>query len=245
MYSIFSKEVSGYFSSVIGYLVIIVVLFVFGLFMWVLPGTNMLDYGYLSMDKFFAFAPWLLLFLIPAITMRMFPDELKSGTIELLLTKPITEWQLILGKYLASLALVVIALLPTIIYIFSLLFLASKGHVMDKGGIVGSYLGLVCLSAGFTAIGIFASALTHNQIVGFIISLIGCLIFYFGFDAISRIPAFASGLDFILTQFGMQSHYANMSKGLLDSRDIFYFITVVFAFLMGTIIILKKRNWEK
>jgi ABC-2 type transport system permease protein len=244
MYSIFLKEIKGYFSSLIGYIVIIVLLIICGLFMWILPATNLLDYGYLSMEKFFNFAPWVLLFLIPAITMRMFPDELRSGTIEILLTKPITEMQIILGKFFASVVLVVIALLPTFIYVISMRFLASDGHQMDSGGIAGSYIGLLFLSASFCAIGVFASSLTNSQIVGFLISLIACLVFYFGFEAISSIPAFSGGVDYFLSSIGLASHYNNISRGVIDTRDIFYFISIIVVFILGTQIILKKRNWN-
>jgi ABC-2 type transport system permease protein len=243
MFSIFLKEIKGYFSSLVGYVVVIVLLLICGLFMWILPATNLLDFGFLSMDKFFAFAPWVLLFLIPAITMRMFPDELKSGTIEILLTKPVTEMQIILGKFFASLALVLIALLPTVIYVFSMRFLASEGHTLDTGGILGSYIGLFFLAASFCGIGIFASSLTSNQIVGFLSSLIGCLVLYFGFEAISKIPAFSGGLDYILSAIGLASHYNNISRGVVDTRDIIYFVTVVVLFILATQIVLKKRNW--
>lgn len=243
MYSIFLKEIKGYFSSLVGYVVVIVLLLICGLFMWILPATNLLDFGFLSMDKFFAFAPWVLLFLIPAINMRMFPDELKSGTIEILLTKPVTEMQIILGKFFASLALVLIALLPTVIYVFSMRFLASEGHTLDTGGILGSYIGLFFLAASFCGIGIFASSLTSNQIVGFLSSLIGCLVLYFGFEAISKIPAFSGGLDYILSAIGLASHYNNISRGVVDTRDIIYFATVVVLFILATQIVLKKRNW--
>jgi ABC-2 type transport system permease protein len=243
MYSIFLKEIKGYFSSLVGYVVVIVLLLICGLFMWILPATNLLDFGFLSMDKFFAFAPWVLLFLIPAITMRMFPDELKSGTIEILLTKPVTEMQIILGKFFASLALVLIALLPTVIYVFSMRFLASEGHTLDTGGVLGSYIGLFFLAASFCGIGIFASSLTSNQIVGFLSSLIGCLVLYFGFEAISKIPAFSGGLDYILSAIGLASHYNNISRGVVDTRDIIYFVTVVVLFILATQIVLKKRNW--
>jgi ABC-2 type transport system permease protein len=244
MYSIFLKEIKGYFSSLVGYVVVIVLLITCGLFMWVLPATNLIDFGFLSMDKFFAFAPWVLLFLIPAITMRMFPDELKSGTIEILLTKPVTEMQIILGKYFASLALVLIALLPTFIYVLSMRFLASEGHTMDTGGIIGSYIGLFFLAASFTAIGIFTSALTPNQIIGFLASFIGCLIFYFGFEAISKIPSFSGGIDYVLSAIGLASHYNNISRGVIDTRDLIYFTSVVTIFILATQLLLKKRNWS-
>jgi ABC-2 type transport system permease protein len=243
MYSIFLKEIKGYFSSLIGYVVIIILLIICGLFMWVLPNTNMLDFGYLSMDKFFAFAPWVLLFLIPAITMRMFPDELKSGTIEILLTKPITELQIIIGKFLASFVLVVMALIPTLIYVFSLRFLASEGHTMDSGGIIGSYIGLLFLSASFCAIGIFASAFTTNQILGFLGCLLGCLVLYFGLESISNIPVFSGGLDYVFSTIGLASHYNNISRGVVDSRDVIYFCSVIIIFILATEIVLKKRNW--
>ncbi len=245
MYSIFKKEINTFFSSIVGYVVIIIFLLVCGLFMWVLPQTNLLDYGFASMDKFFEFAPWLLIFLIPAITMRMFPDELKSGTIELLLTKPLKEIDIVLGKYWASLCLVIIAILPTLLYVVSISSLASKGHFLDMGGIIGSYLGLLFLAAAFTAIGIFCSALTANQIVGFLLSLFGCYFFYAGFQAISSLPIFSEGADYVLSLLGLQYHYASISRGVIDTRDIIYFTSLVVLFVLGTSIILKKRNWEK
>jgi ABC-2 type transport system permease protein len=245
MGSIFVKEIKGYFSGLVGYVVIIVLLLICGLFMWVLPATNLLDYGYLSLEKFFAFVPWLLLLLIPAITMRMFPDEFKSGTIEILLTKPLSEMQLIVGKYLASFVLVIMALAPTLIYVASMKFLAAPGHTMDTGGIIGSYLGLLCLAASFCAIGIFCSALTSSQIVGFLFSLLGCLVFYFGFEAISVLPAFTGGVDYFFSALGLKSHYDSISRGVIDTRDIFYFAGIITLFLLGTHLLLKKRNWEK
>jgi ABC-2 type transport system permease protein len=245
MYSIFKKEINAFFSSIVGYVVIIIFLLVCGLFMWVLPQTNLLDYGFASMDKFFEFAPWLLIFLIPAITMRMFPDELRSGTIELLLTKPLKESQIVLGKYWAALTLVLIAIIPTLLYVLSISRLASKGHTMDMGGIVGSYLGLGFLAGAFTSIGIFCSALTANQIVGFLFSLFGCYIFYAGFQALSGLPIFNEGVDYVLSLLGLQFHYASISRGVIDTRDIIYFISVVVMFLFGTTIILKRHHWEK
>ena len=245
MYSIFLKEIKSFFSSIVGYVAIIIFLLICGLFMWVLPNSNMLDYGYASMDKFFDFAPWVLIFLIPAITMRMFPDEFRGGTIEMLLTKPIKEEGIILGKYFASLLLVLIALLPTLLYVYSISQLESKGHFMDSGGIIGSYIGLCFLASSFTAIGMFCSSLTHNQIVGFLIAVFACFILYSGFEAISSLPVFMGNADYILSKIGMQFHYNNISKGVIDSRDVIYFVSLATLFILATKAILTRRNWEK
>lgn len=245
MWSIFTKEINSFFSSIVGYVVVVVFLLACGLFMWVLPATNLLDFGYVSLEKFFDFAPWLLAFLIPAITMRMFPDEFRSGTIELLLTRPLKEKHIILGKYLAALALVVIALLPTLLYVFSITRLANRGHSLDTGGIIGSYIGLFFLSAAFTAIGVFFSALTSNQIVSFLFALFGCYILYAGFEALSALPIFANGVDYILSLIGLQYHYKSVSRGVVDTRDIVYFLSIVAIFLLGTDYLLQKRNLEK
>jgi ABC-2 type transport system permease protein len=242
MRSIYLKEINSFFSSIVGYVVIVVFLLASGLFMWVLPATNLLDYGFVSLEKFFDFAPWLLAFLIPAITMRMFPDEFKSGTIELLLTRPLKENHIILGKYLAAITLVIIALLPTLLYVFSITRLANRGHSLDAGGIIGSYIGLLFLSAAFTAIGIFFSALTTNQIVSFLFALFGCYIFYAGFEALSGLPVFSEGLDYVFSLIGLQYHYKSISRGVMDTRDIVYFVSVIALFLLGTNFILQRRN---
>jgi ABC-2 type transport system permease protein len=245
MYSIFQKEIKSFFSSIVGYVVIIVFLLVGGLFMWVLPDTNLLDYGYASLEKFFDFAPWLLLFLIPAITMRMFPDELRNGTLEILQTKPLTDFDIVLGKYFATLMLVLLACIPTVLYIFSLRSLASQGHTLDYGGIAGSYCGLLFLAAGFAAIGMLCSAFTNNQIVGFLVAVFGCYIFYAGFEAFSTLPVFKGNADYYLSQIGMQFHYKNISRGLIDTRDVIYFLSIALLFILGTVALLRSRNWEK
>jgi ABC-2 type transport system permease protein len=213
--------------------------------MWVLPDSNLLDYGYVSLDQFFQIAPWLLAFLIPAITMRMFPDELKSGTIELLLTRPLKERDIILGKYFAALVLVIVALLPTLLYVMSVTQLANKGHSLDMGGIIGSYIGLLFLAASFTAIGILCSALTTNQIVSFLIAVFACYILYAGFEAISSLPVFSEGVDYVLSLIGLQYHYRSISRGVIDTRDVVYFLSIIALFLLGANFILQKRNLEK
>jgi ABC-2 type transport system permease protein len=176
MYAIFLKEVQQFFSTLIGYMAIIVFLLVLGLFVWVFPDTNVLDFGYATLDSFFDMAPYILIFLIPAITMRSFAEEINSGTIELLATRPVTDLQIILGKYFAALLLVVIAIVPTIVYLITVYFLASPVGNIDLGGMIGSYFGLLFLGAVFVAIGIFCSSITANQIVAFIAGVFLCFL---------------------------------------------------------------------
>lgn len=242
MLSIYFKELRSFFSSIVGYVVLLVFLIASGLFLWVLPDTNILDYGYASMEQFFNIAPWLLLFLIPAITMRSFADEFKGGTIEWLSTKPLTTIQIIIGKFLASLSLVVIALLPTIIYIFSIHYLAMEDTALDSGGIIGSYIGLLFLSAAFTGIGIFCSSLTDNQIVSFLAAVFLSFLLYSGFEALSRVPSFSGGADFYLSLIGVDYHYNSMSRGVIDSRDVIYFVSLVALFISLTQFTLTKKK---
>lgn len=242
MLSIYIKELRSFFSSIVGYVVLLVFLIASGLFLWVLPDTNILDYGYASLEQFFSIAPWLLLFLIPAITMRSFADEFRGGTIEWLSTKPLTFQQIVLGKFFASLTLVVIALLPTIIYIFSIHYLAMDDAALDAGGIIGSYIGLLFLAAAFTAIGIFSSSLTDNQIVSFLAAVFLCFLLYSGFEALSRIPAFRGGADFYLGMIGVDYHYNSMSRGVIDTRDVVYFLSLVILFVTLTHFILSKKK---
>jgi ABC-2 type transport system permease protein len=212
--------------------------------MWVVPNNNLLDYGFASMDKFFAFAPWVLMFLLPALTMRSFSEEFKSGTIEILSTLPLTENQIILGKFFASLVLVIFSLLPTLLYVFTLSQLASiKGNI-DSGAILGSYIGLFFLSAAFTSVGIFCSSLTNNQVIAFLFAIFANFILYAGFETISLLPFLENGFDYIVSQIGMQFHYTSISRGLLDTRDMVYFISVVLLFIFATRLSLQKRKWQ-
>ncbi len=242
MFSLYKKELSTFFSSLIGYVVLLVFLTAAGLLLWVLPDTNILDYGYATLEQFFSIAPWLLLFLIPALTMRSFADEFKAGTIEWLFTKPLSHLDIILAKYLAALTLVVIALLPTLIYLFSINWLAMESNALDIAGITGSYIGLFFLAAAFTAIGIFCSSLTDNQIVSFLIALLVCLLLYSGFEAFSRIPSFRGGADYYLGLFGMDYHYNSISRGVLDTRDIVYFLSLSVLFIALTHFALRRRK---
>jgi ABC-2 type transport system permease protein len=239
MRSVCIKELRQFFSSLTGYIAIIVFLLVNGLALFVFD-DNLLDFGYATLDRFFQLAPWILLLLIPAITMRSFADEFKTGTYEILQTRPLTRWQIIGGKYLGSLIVVIIALVPTIIYIFSIQRLSS-GEGIDMGATMGSYTGLFFLAAVFTAISICCSSFTGNAVVAFIASVIGCALLYYGFSAISRLPALANGPDFYTEMLGIDFHYHSISRGLIDSRDLIYFLSVIFLFLTITNRNIMKR----
>ncbi len=239
MWSVCKKELRQFFSSLTGYIAIIVFLLVNGLMLFVFE-NNILDFGYATLDRFFELAPWVLLLLIPAITMRGLSDEFRTGTFELLQTRPLTRWQIVTGKYLGSLIVVFIALLPTIIYFFSIQQLSSDEGI-DTGATIGSYIGLFFLAAVFTAIGICSSSFTTNSVVAFIISLIGCALLYYGFDAISKLPALSNGPDYYVAMAGIDFHYQSISRGVIDTRDIIYFLSVIFLFLVITNRNLLKR----
>jgi len=242
MLSIYFKELRSFFSSIVGYVVLLVFLILSGLLCWVVTDTSITDFGYASMEQFFNIAPWLLLFLIPAVTMRSFADEFKGGTIEWLSTKPLSSGAIIFGKFFAALSLVVIAILPTTIYIFSINYLAMDNAALDMGGILGSYIGLLLLSAAFTAIGIFCSALTDNQVVSFLIAVFFCFLLYFGFEALSRVAAFRGGADFYLSLIGLDYHYNSMNRGVIDTRDVVYFLSLVALFITLTQFTLVKKK---
>jgi len=243
MRSIFIKEINSFFSSIVGYVALLVFLIACGLFLWIIPSHNtILGYGYASMDRFFDLAPWLLLLLVPAVTMRSFSDEFRTGTIEWLSTKPVSDLDIIVGKYLATLALIVFALLPTLIYVFTISNLSFPDVGLDVAAIVGSYIGLFFLAASFAAIGVFCSSLTANQVVGFLISLLACYILYSGFEQLSRIPRLAEGLDYYLSMVGMEFHYTSISKGVVDSRDVIYFLSIIILFISLTRFSLGSRT---
>lgn len=240
MWPVCKKEFRQFFSSLTGYIAIVVFLLLNGLFLFVFPDTNILDFGYATLDKFFELAPWILLLLIPAITMRSFADEFKGGTFEILQTKPLSRWQVVGGKYFGSLLVVLIALLPTLVYIFTILRLSETGSI-DTGAILGSYIGLIFLVGVFVAIGICCSSFTNNAVVAFIVSAFVCFIIYSGFNAISRIPALEAGADYYVEMAGIDFHYRSVSRGVVDSRDIIYFLSVIGFFLVFTGRNLLKR----
>ena len=239
MWSVCKKELRQFFSSLTGYIAVIVFLVVNGLALFVFD-DNIFTFGYATLDRFFLLAPWILLLLIPAITMRSFAEEFKTGTYEILQTKPLTRWQIITGKYTGSLLVAFIALLPTLIYILSIQKL-SVGEGIDTGATIGSYIGWFCLAAVFTAICTCCSSFTNNSVVAFIAGLVGCALLYYGFSAISRLPAFANGLDYYVEMAGIDFHYRSISRGLIDTRDLVYFITMTLLFFAITYRNLLKR----
>ena len=242
MWPVCKKEFRQFFSSLTGIIALAVFLLLNGLFLFVFPDSNMLDFGYATLDKFFELSPWILTFLVPAITMRSLADEFKGGTYEILQTRPLGYAQVVGGKYLGCLLIVVMALLPTLLYAFSMQALSAGNAGIDVGGVTGSYIGLFFLAAVFTAIGICCSSLTSNAVVAFIVSAFACFILYMGFNAISRMAALASGMDYYVEMLGIDFHYRSISRGVIDGRDIIYFISVFAFFLLFTQRNLIKRR---
>jgi ABC-2 type transport system permease protein len=242
MTSIFWKEIHAFFSSLIAYIVIAVFLIITGLFMWVFSDSSVLDYNYAGMDPLFSLAPFIFLFLIPAVTMRSFAEEHQRGTLEYLFTKPIKEMDVILGKYLANVTLVFFAILPTLLYYYTVYQLGAPKGNLDTGAIIGSYVGLMFLAASFVAIGLFASAITDNQIVAFLLSSFLCFLFHWAFGYLASLPIFIGNIDSFIDKFGMQSHYDAMSKGALDTRDIIYFLSMIVLFITATYTVVTSRK---
>ncbi len=243
MYPLLKKELRTFLSSITGLVVLSVFLVLTGLFIWVFPGElNILSSGYADYRPFFVIAPWMFLFLIPAITMRFFSEEKRTGTIELLLTKPLSETQIVLGKYFAGVGLVLCALLPTLVFYYSLSSIAQPVGNVDNGAIIGSYIGLIFLASAFVSMGTFASALSDNQIISFLIAVFLCFFFYTGFGAIASFKWFGAA-DSLILGLGIESHYQAISKGVIDTRDVIYFISLSFVFIMLTRFIIEGRKW--
>ncbi|MBL0198626.1 MAG: gliding motility-associated ABC transporter permease subunit GldF [Chitinophagaceae bacterium] len=240
MWSICKKELNQFFSSLTGYIAIILFLLINGVFLFVLNDSSIFEFGYASLDKFFELAPWVLMFLVPAITMRSLSEEFRAGTFEILKTKPLSSWQIVWGKYFSILIVLLLAILPTIIYIITIKALSAQGGI-DGGGILGSYIGLFFLVAVFAAIGLCCSGFTSNAVVAFLISAFSCLILYFGFNALSKLPFFENGADYYIEMLGIDFHYRSISRGVLDTRDLVYFASVIFIFLLTTVKNLHKK----
>jgi ABC-2 type transport system permease protein len=239
MWAVCKKELRQFFSSLTGYIAIIAFLLVTGLLLFVFQDTNIFDFGYASLDKFFELAPWILLLLIPAITMRSLSEEYRTGTFEILQTSPLSPLQLVGGKFAACVIVSLIALLPAIIYFISVQQLSAQSGI-DVGATAGSYIGLLLLAAVFVAVGVCCSSFTSNAVVAFIAAAFFCFIAYSGFGALSQIPAFAAGADYYIGMMGIDFHYRSISRGVVDSRDLVYFLSVIFFFLA-----LTRRNLEK
>ena len=240
MWNITSRELNSFFSNATGYIVIVIFLLSTSLLLWVFPGDyNILDMGYANIGGLFTLTPWLYLFLCPAVTMKMFAEEKQSGTIELLLTRPISPWKIVCGKALAGWLLVIIALLPTLIWALSVYYISDPVGNLDMGAFWGSWLGLVFLAMVYVCIGLFGSSISKNQIVAFIISALLCFVLFYGFELLGSL--FSGDIAYILKNIGIRQHCLSISRGVIDSRDLLYFIFGSSIFLYITKLIITKK----
>jgi ABC-2 type transport system permease protein len=242
MWQVYLKEINAFLNSLIAYIIIFVFLTTIGLIIWVFPDTSVLEYGYADLGTLFSFGPYVFLFLIPAITMRMFSEEKKSGTLEILFTHPLMDWEIIMGKFLAGFSLVLFTLIPTLLYYYTIYQLGSPVGNIDTAGTTGSYVGLLLLGGVFTSIGIFSSSITENQVVAFIIAVFLCFIIFSGFNSLASVNWWGKGADFI-DRLGILYHYNSLSRGLIDSRNLVYFFSVMAIMLLSTTLILGSRKW--
>lgn len=242
MLTILRREISEGLNSLAGYISISVFLIACGLLLWVFPESGILDFGYASLQPFFDIAPWIFMFLVPAVTMRVFAEEMRSGTYELLLTRPLTEWDIIGGKYMAVCLHILFALLPTLVYVASIYALGNPVGNLDTGAVIGSYTGLLLLGAGFASVGLFCSSLSSNQVIAFMLAVFMCFFLFSGFDSLSKLGS-AAGFDLFIMHLGINSHYQSVSRGVLDTRDLIYFISLCSVFLYLTKISLESKKW--
>lgn len=239
MISIAKKELYQFFSSLTGYITIILFLLVNAIYLFVLKDSNIFDFGYATLSAFFDLAPWVFIFLIPALGMRSFADEFKSGTFETLKTSPLTKWQIVLGKYVAIIIVIIISLIPTLLYVITIQSLSSTADI-DSGAIAGSYIGLFLLASVFAAITTWCSSLTSNAVIAFLVSSFACIVLYFGFSAISKLPVFTGNADYYIEMLGIDFHYQSISRGVVDTRDVIYFFSLIFLFLFA-----NQKNLNK
>jgi ABC-2 type transport system permease protein len=245
MLAIFRKEMSGFFSSLTGYIVIIVFLLINSLFMWVFPGEwNIPDSGYAGLDTLFFLSPWVFMFLVPAVTMRMIAEEKRLGTIELIYSRPISERSIVYGKYFASVCLVLLALLPGLLYYFSVYQLGDPPGNLDKGGTLGSFIGLFFLASVYASAGILASSLTDNQVIAFILAIFICFVMYMGFDSIAYLPGLKKIDEFVI-RLGINEHYKSISRGVIDIKDVTYFLSIIVLFNEATAFHMLSRKWKE
>lgn len=243
MIALIKKEIGSFLSSLTGYIVIIVFLVINGLFMWVFPGElNIPDSGYATLDTLFIIAPWVFLFLVPAVTMRLFAEEEKSGTMELLLVRPLTDLQIVMAKYTSAIILILISLIPTLVYYWSVFTLGNPPGNLDSGAIWGSYIGLFFLGSCYAAIGVFSSSLTENQIVAFILAVLLSFFFFTGFEMLGALPL-PYRVEELLLYLGINEHYESISRGVIDTRDIVYFVSLIAFFIFLTRTVLQSRKW--
>ena len=242
MLAILIKEISGFFSSLVAYITIAAFLIVTGLFLWVFPESSILEYGYAGLDSFFNISPYIFMFLIPAITMRSLAEERKDGTFELLATRPITDWDIVAGKFLAAVSIVLLTLIPTLIYYFTVYQLGVVKGNIDTGAVIGSYIGLILLGTAFVSLGLFASSLGKNQVIAFTIAVFLCFLFFSGFGSLSQLVS-VQGFSSYLTELGINQHYQSISRGVLDTRDFIYFLSFCILFLLLTKTVLGSRKW--
>lgn len=242
MYAVFKRELFSFLNSLMAYITIGVFLLACALLLWFFPDTSILDYGYAELNGFFSLVPFLFIFLIPAITMRSFAEERREGTYVLLATKPLSLQQIIWAKYLACIVLLLFALIPTLIYYFSIYELGLPKGNIDSGAVIGSYIGLFLLGNAFTAIGIFASSITKNQVIAFAVAVFMCFFTYSGFESLSKLFEFQY-VEGVLLNLGINEHYQSMSRGVLDTRDLIYFITFVLLFFGLTKLAIGGRKW--
>ncbi len=241
MIALLKKEVFTFFQNITGYIIIGLFLIVLGLFLWFFPTEfNILQSGLASFEPMFILIPWMFLFFIPAITMKLFAEEKRQGTLELLITKPVSEFQIVLAKYLSALVIIIIAILPTLFYFIIVQYFLSN-HSVDTGAFWGSFIGMILLASSFAAVGVYSSSLTDNQVVAFLLAIVILLILYLGFGLLSQLSFLRPVSEFI-EYLGMDFHYQSLSKGVLDSRDLVYFLSVDALFILLTVIKLKSRN---
>lgn len=242
MLAVLNKEISVFFNSLVAYIAIGFFLLVTGLFLWVFPDTSILEYGYAGLDSLFSITPYVFMFLIPAVTMRSLAEEKKEGTFELLATRPLTDWEIVLGKYFACVVIVLAALIPTLIWFYAVYQLGEPRGDIDTGAVTGSYIGLFLLGAAFVSIGIFASSVTRNQIVAFAVAVVLCFFTFQGFDSFSHLLSLQA-YDTYVTSLGINEHYQSVSRGVLDTRDLVYFLSFDALFLVITKTVLGGRKW--
>ncbi len=239
MISLFQKEVNAFFGSLLGYLILALFLVALGLIVWVFPETSVLEYGFADLEALFAYTPYVFTFLIPALSMRAIAEERKTGTWELLRTSPLTLVQIILAKYFALFCLVMVALLPTLLYFFSIIQLGDPPGNLDQAGFFGSWIGLVMIGAVFSAVGLFASALTSQQIVAFVLGVFLCFVLYFGFSALADLQV--GDWAYWVEEFSLSYHYISLSRGVVDSKDVFFLLGMIWIFLGGSVLVLRGK----